>query len=152
MFQSTFPRRERPWYAWYISSKFSFQSTFPRRERLIWQCSSLKPYKFQSTFPRRERPEAVERMINKGKFQSTFPRRERLGGGFKRPWFYCFNPRSRVGNDHIRHGSLSNNHSFNPRSRVGNDTNFVQIIIWFDTDFYTIIPMFSSQCKLYGSV
>ena len=101
VFQSTFPRRERP----RATCKQSWIACFnPRsregndhRRQLTASAGSL----FQSTFPRRERPSAPSTsiVVNSG-----------------------FNPRSREGND-----ASSSTHDarirgcFNPRSREGND-------------------------------
>ena len=54
-FQSTLPRRERPYKRFWRGSFKRFQSTLPRRERhQTWQQANGKPV-FQSTLPRRER-------------------------------------------------------------------------------------------------
>ena len=107
IFQSTLPRRERPWpgskgysaradfnprsrggsdSANYRNWKKNggFQSTLPRRERLwrFWQIVSDDW--FQSTLPRRERLAAQFICTSISEFQSTLPRRERL----KMPWIH----------------------------------------------------------------
>ena len=98
---------------------------------------------FQSTFPRGERPNATKSSELPCQFQSTFPRGERPTQMRNNDANHDFNPRSRVGNDHMycdncRFNSISihvpawgttNEQSvhyylstyFNPRSRVGND-------------------------------
>ena len=56
---------------------------------------------FQSTFPRGERQQAQSDIIFQLIFQSTFPRGERLRIHTSRITSTYFNPRSRVGNDHV---------------------------------------------------
>ena len=77
IFQSTFPRGERPLKYSSSAGAEEFQSTFPRGERLQkW----LNPYpvsEFQSTFPRGERHQAYNYNSGSYTFQSTFPRGER---------------------------------------------------------------------------
>ena len=122
LFQSTFPRGERPWCYLFSLPMYIFQSTFPRGERRFLIPSSHVSVIFQSTFPRGERPRSLYPTICFRLFQSTFPRGERplplpqyiavwcisihvpswgtTGGGTMRFFSYGhFNPRSLVGND-----------------------------------------------------
>ena len=77
MFQSTLPRRERPYKPDQYSKVVQFQSTLPRRERLTCVAVVTLPRSFQSTLPRRERPFHL----------------------FLEFHFCCFNPRSHEGSD-----------------------------------------------------
>ena len=64
---------------------------------------------------------AIPDSLPSSSFQSTFPRRERRFIATILPFFYNFNPRSRVGNDSDQVLLLIPKTYFNPRSRVGND-------------------------------
>ena len=77
-FQSTLPRRERPYTFLYSDMIISFQSTLPRRERLRDTEMAEPVTQFQSTLPRRER-QIMWRMDLTN--------------------FFNFNPRSREGSD-----------------------------------------------------
>ena len=100
-FQSTLPRRERPYnrsgqlrdHRYFnprsregsdatfprprLRRDTRFQSTLPRRERPRWQARSSSSFPFQSTLPRRERPIITGLVTLVVLFQSTLPRRER---------------------------------------------------------------------------
>ena len=100
LFQSTFPRGERPSSSTRIPFLSQFQSTFPRGERrcqcehwlAIFFISIHVPawgttiqsecpraaLRFQSTFPRGERLRRPSTIFCNAPFQSTFPRGERL--------------------------------------------------------------------------
>ncbi len=144
LFQSSFPRGERPSSSTRIPFLSQFQSTFPRGERRSKRsdsdyftdfnprsrvgndgksvCVMVNCQRFQSTFPRGERRKCCQFLSNLVTFQSTFPRGERP---CQKPTFHGwqnFNPRSRVGNDRICFTSRqAYSFDFNPRSRVGND-------------------------------
>ena len=101
IFQSTLPRRERPFTHVTHTVSILFQSTLPRRERRkysAWQCLYLQ---FQSTLPRRER--RIDRTLNCVRL--------------------CyFNPRSREGSDGGNSVYSYFDSNFNPRSREGSDS------------------------------
>ena len=80
-----------------------FQSTLPRRERPYAVVLSVGSLRFQSTLPRRERPIVGIPVPVALPFQSTLPRRERLRASFaiSVPTSH-FNPRSREGSDMIK--------------------------------------------------
>ena len=104
-FQSTLPRRERPYnrsgqlrdHRYFnprsregsdatfprprLRRDTRFQSTLPRRERPRWQARSSSSFPFQSTLPRRERPIITGLVTLVVLFQSTLPRRERRLSG-----------------------------------------------------------------------
>ena len=100
LFQSTFPRGERPSSSTRIPFLSQFQSTFPRGERRC-QCEHWLAIFFISihvpawgTTIQSECPRAALR------FQSTFPRGERHSHtNVLVVHLLHFNPRSRVGND-----------------------------------------------------
>ena len=126
-----------------LSHSTRFQSTLPRRERPFAACTpTFKPRVFQSTLPRRERPPLIPAIAVFGSFQSTLPRRERLCLRLFQPVIRHFNPRSREGSDvgewclimagvfqstlprRERPGTYIPGNSachFNPRSREGSD-------------------------------
>ena len=105
-FQSTLPRRERPFLIKMLSSATIFQSTLPRRERRVLyaiptRTTHFNPRSregsdihndhliaqimlFQSTLPRRERRHDYQRQGPTFGFQSTLPRRERPTRSIKR--------------------------------------------------------------------
>ena len=109
---------------------------------------------FQSTFPQGERRDLLNGGINAGVFQSTFPQGERLYGLIVTLRKFCFNPRSRKGNDAVPDpppasifafqstfpqgerpfcGETASAwlDSFNPRSRKGNDSSDLDRFLWF---------------------
>ena len=100
-FQSTFPRGERRRETKKAMFGWAFQSTFPRGERRSLSCIFIHDELFQSTFPRGERLRYGSIDGNSIKFQSTFPRGERQNVCRLFLIFCHFNPRSRVGNDAI---------------------------------------------------
>ena len=86
----------------YILSQNTFQSTLPRRERPFPAATeSCGLMTFQSTLPRRERPRSKTVNIYGQAFQSTLPRRERQRRCVlpKINNKTHFNPRSREGSD-----------------------------------------------------
>ena len=99
VFQSTFPRGERP----SLPSKILITFNFNPRSRVgndkvndEWLTEGTG---FQSTFPRGERPNATKSSELPCQFQSTFPRGERPTQMRNNDANHDFNPRSRVGND-----------------------------------------------------
>ena len=77
LFQSTLPRRERPYFINAMSFKFDFN---PRSREGSDQKCFLRPCclpRFQSTLPRRERLSVPRLSCGLQLFQSTLPRRER---------------------------------------------------------------------------
>ena len=122
MFQSTFPRRERPDDIEVLLNQNGFNprsregndaGNMPRitlrrcfnpRSREGNDTRGIKVTReiqaFQSTFPRRERRRSRRQQKRRNKFQSTFPRRERLNKAVLVLDFEGFNPRSREGNDY----------------------------------------------------
>ena len=121
-FQSTLPRRERPFSISISSPRLVFQSTLPRRERRIdrtLNCVRLcyfnprsregSDYFFSasSTFcvisihaPAKGATVAAYAACDLDfLFQSTLPRRERPMSGLKFQVLLYFNPRSREGSD-----------------------------------------------------
>ena len=102
LFQSTFPRGERPHLIFDNYSYIGFQSTFPRGERLIF----IKPQevikKFQSTFPRGERPMLSLLSCDRNAISIHVPAwGTTILNVMIRLGILYFNPRSRVGNDAI---------------------------------------------------
>ena len=104
-----------------ITDAALFQSTFPRGERPHTPVTVFLMFVFQSTFPRGERRKLQQLCLMYWLFQSTFPRGERQCVVVRRCCFLYFNPRSRVGNDHTETTIYLHSCDFNPRSRVGND-------------------------------
>ena len=98
-----------------------FQSTFPRGERPKLDGKLTPEQIFQSTFPRGERRLGGMNNGNGQLFQSTFPRGERQHRRVLLSEHLNFNPRSRVGNDGLSQLDHWQGNHFNPRSRVGND-------------------------------
>ena len=78
MFQSTRPRRARPYAAQMRASCGRFQSTRPRRARPCRYASTVTQAGFQSTRPRRARHTCSISSVVSKRFQSTRPRRARL--------------------------------------------------------------------------
>ena len=76
-----------------------FQSTLPRRERPYEYDPKSIDAGFQSTLPRRERPPPLLPGPPTRKFQSTLPRRERRDYAGQFEGSCCFNPRSHEGSD-----------------------------------------------------
>ena len=144
-FQSTLPRRERPYnrsgqlrdHRYFnprsregsdatfprprLRRDTRFQSTLPRRERPRWQARSSSSFPFQSTLPRRERPIITGLVTLVVLFQSTLPRRER-------PWHTVeIDPATLFQSTLPRRERLARRpdaaalSDFNPRSREGSD-------------------------------
>ena len=149
LFQSTLPRRERPFilpefcYFLYFnprsregsdecvashnSSRILFQSTLPRRERPFTITSNPSTSPISIHAPAKGATRAFALLPGFLGFQSTLPRRER-------PECYgncnvCknFNPRSREGSDRLRFFIFLNSLDFNPRSREGSDIRLLPI-------------------------
>ena len=120
LFQSTFPRGERPECPGDQGEIINFNPRsrvgnddldiaysrnagisihVPAWGTTLGQLGIRKPLKFQSTFPRGERPRCVADTMTITAFQSTFPRGERLRTIYFPLKNVHFNPRSRVGND-----------------------------------------------------
>ena len=99
LFQSTLPRKERP-FSYCPTSIFvnfnprsharsdtksqhnprrhqQFQSTLPRKERQEIPTIDTSSLEFQSTLPRKERPIVIRFRLELVQFQSTLPRKER---------------------------------------------------------------------------
>ena len=77
---------------------------------------------FQSTFPQGERRLSLQVLVIITTFQSTFPQGERRDtDDLISNNFFCFNPRSRKGNDKSFGYFFQTESRFNPRSRKGND-------------------------------
>ena len=101
LFQSTFPRGERQIdlvsQIWII---ITFQSTFPRGERLLQSVNQCPEILFQSTFPRGERRHRHYMPGYPTRVSIHVPARGTTYIGSIIPdAVYCFNPRSREGND-----------------------------------------------------
>ena len=99
-----------------------FQSTFPHGERHFPFVRYAASSAFQSTFPHGERHYRMYDAIKEQYVSIHVPAR---GTTFRNIVFhaleFCFNPRSRTGNDSILPVLLVLQHCFNPRSRTGND-------------------------------
>ena len=121
MFQSTHPRRVRPFLRSILYPLPLFQSTHPRRVRPL----HLFPFKsksmFQSTHPRRVRPDDEYSRYEGYKFQSTHPRRVRLFLLTSTNSPECFNPRTHVGCDTVCTHTAFGPRGFNPHTHVGCD-------------------------------
>ena len=124
VFQSTFPRGERPCTLYDCSdtgyfnprsrvgndvidfpsrsSIFIFQSTFPRGERQMRYLFLLRLQSISIHVPAWGTTIAPFTIPITLLFQSTFPRGERLIISFLPVFRKNFNPRSRVGNDHLQ--------------------------------------------------
>ena len=77
---------------------------------------------FQSTFPQGERRVLILFAINKSYVSIHVPARGTTTINRKTiVKNYCFNPRSRKGNDWLDSGKIFDRSRFNPRSRKGND-------------------------------
>ena len=120
-----------------------FQSTLPRRERPFFVPRMRGENIFQSTLPQRERQNHSSRLIQWTKFQSTLPQRERPHCSKLKPEITDFNPRSRKGSDCVGRTKMTDMNisihapakgatvvkpalpelvgNFNPRSREGSD-------------------------------
>ena len=101
-----------------------FQSTFPRGERPVIRVSVSLSTPFQSTFPRGERQFDVSIFLMSTPISIHVP----AWGTTLNPFVpgiipNYFNPRSRVGNDTCYTIICLFCHYFNPRSRVGNDNS-----------------------------
>ena len=102
-FQSTLPRRKRRKGTVFPEPGGGrFQSTLPRRKRQYPSCSAGIASLFQSTLPRRKRRSLPLLAFSVDRFQSTLPRRKRLHHVKIRRISGNFNPRFRVGSDHLR--------------------------------------------------
>ena len=84
-----------------------FQSTFPRGERPGITMTFTRALPFQSTFPRGERRGPYLIFLSPCRFQSTFPRGERHLCWLVAVKHIHFNPRSLVGNDYIPVGTYT---------------------------------------------
>ena len=128
IFQSTFPRGERPKWFNRTSKILYFNPRSRVGNDLGFFLPSSKFCLFQSTFPRGERQLCTIFIIVHCEFQSTFPRGERRSLHFLlRTRTRDFNPRSRVGNDSCDREGYLWIINFNPRSRVGNDQTLCQL-------------------------
>ena len=98
-FQSTLPRRERPFAQTGLipSNKISIHA--PAKGATTPEFAMCRNFKFQSTLPRRERHRALTVPAFHIEFQSTLPRRERRSTTAAAPSRLNFNPRSREGSD-----------------------------------------------------
>ena len=121
-FQSTFPRGERHGRRKVPCVLCRFQSTFPRGERHARRSAGLLLCKVSIHVPARGTTGLKTALLNvTTTFQSTFPRGERPRVYKRNTKYWCFNPRSREGNDSEAYGTHPDLMSFNPRSREGND-------------------------------
>ena len=145
-FQSTLPRRERPYnrsgqlrdHRYFnprsregsdatfprprLRRDTRFQSTLPRRERPRWQARSSSSFPFQSTLPRRERPIITGLVTLVVLFQSTLPRRERRLSGRHPPGHRGISIHAPAkGATYSRSFGRPPDNIFNPRSREGSD-------------------------------
>ena len=129
VFQSTFPRGERPLPV--LSAPPS--SHFNPRSRVGNDAGSRRHDVRRNDFNPRSRvgndPKRSGDLLSVLPFQSTFPRGERPFCSHTMYVYTYFNPRSRVGNDRIIFRKMLSNIDFNPRSRVGNDAAHSEVFI-----------------------
>ena len=130
MFQTTFPRRERPRKRLLLFSVYIVSIHVPAKGTTLLITGNDSAEWFQSTFPRRERP---------------------VRWGFAIRAVRRFNPRSREGNDRLTGRSTPLLRRFNPRSREGNDS-FSSAAKYIDSAFQSTFPrrerLETKSCKL----
>ena len=98
-FQSTLPRRERPYIPGICLFPLLFQSTLPRRERPNSSNCLLQSATISIHAPTKGATTSLPLKIRRKLFQSTLPRRERRHTCAYLGAFAYFNPRSHEGSD-----------------------------------------------------
>ena len=122
VFQSTLPRRERPYKPDQYSKVVQFQSTLPRRERLTCVAVVTLPRSFQSTLPRRERQRGMEDAAMQTGFNPRSHEGSDIVAGTVSLGVYVSIHAPTKGATYIFLTVDCNHACFNPRSHEGSDS------------------------------